>query len=124
MTANQRDAKVPPLLIGYALLLLQFILLGLLMMSLAIDSTTTTRLALAGAWLALLIASLVALTVQPLVNRRLEAAGAQPSPHLLVPTERRARVERYLDLYRTAESTTDSTTADGAAVGSTERIAA
>ena len=104
MSSTPRDAKLPPILIGYALLLLQFILLGLFLLSLAVDWSNTTRLILAVAWLALLVASLVALTAQTFANRRREATGALPSPHLLVPTEHPDRVSRYMNLYRTDDA--------------------
>ena len=100
MPSTTRDAKLPPILIGYSLLLAQFILLGFFLLSLAVDWSSTTRLVLAVVWLAVLVASLVALTAQAFTNRRLEADGAYPSPHLLVPTEHPERVSNYMALYR------------------------
>lgn len=107
----QRDAKVTPLFVGYALMLVQFIVLCLLLMSLALDMTATAKIGLAVAWAVLLVASLATLSSQALVNRRKEARGAYPSPHLLVPTERQARVEQYMALYRSADADSASESA-------------
>ncbi|MGB3304022.1 hypothetical protein [Gordonia sp. (in: high G+C Gram-positive bacteria)] len=100
MSSTQRDAKVIPLFIGYVLMLAQFILLCLFLMSLAFDMSTSMKVGTAIAWAVLLVASLIAMANQATVNRRLEAKGAYPSPHLLVPTERPARVSEYMNLYR------------------------
>ncbi|NLG47259.1 hypothetical protein [Gordonia sp. (in: high G+C Gram-positive bacteria)] len=100
-SSTQRDAKVTPLFVGYALMLMQFIVMCLLLMSLALNLAASTKIGLAVAWAVLLVVSLATLSSQALVNRRKESDGAYPSPHLLVPTERQARVAQYMSLYRT-----------------------
>lgn len=104
MASTQRDAKVTPLFVGYVLMLVQFVLLCLFLMSLAFETSTTMKIALAASWGILLVASLIAMAAQATVNRRNEAAGAYPSPHLLIPTERQARISQYMELYRNGET--------------------
>lgn len=98
--ADVAPAKVTPLFIGYALMLVQFILLGLFLAGLAFDVAASTITALGIAWGILLVLSLAAMTFQAVVNRRQEADGAFPSPHLLIPTESQHRVSQYMVLYR------------------------
>ncbi|MBM7368192.1 hypothetical protein [Gordonia hydrophobica] len=103
MSSHSADRPIPYLPIGYLLLLVQFVLLGLSVSTLAADARGTVVTTLFLAWAVTLVASIVAFVLQAKTNRA-DDGQATPSPHLIVPAESTDRVAAYHAIYRSPDA--------------------